>query len=479
MDKESSITVAEFSEERVQLFLASSSSSIVGTLTIPKQHSYPPSVVVICHGLAGHRDYLYHKQLAQNLVKDSHGLYSFRFDFRDCGESAPIDSPEGRTLEEDHKDIRAVLNYLRVDRKLQVTALVGHSRGAVATLSYAMKYDDTIPHLINVSGRYTSEEIFERTDLLSSTWREDNGFWMNAARYKKNERKWFPAAETFSLSKPDMSELANLPKSTSFLTVYGLSDTIVSVEDSALYANLLAGRHTLQFVSGADHNFYGTDLNNERVNYNPLVVEFILDWLSPEAQRLRFVKRSAIIEGSSRFKCVEGVVNFRDLGGWPTEDGNIVRTGFVYRSASLSSVKPEGIPAFQKLSVKKSFDLRSSTECDRQGIYTIDGLTRLHCPLGTDLDLSPEQLVAKIKTLGMGTDGFALGYKEFLEEGIRSYRAVFRHILDHPEDPLIIHCTAGKDRTGIACALILLIANVDHDTVAREYELTTVGLEGG
>jgi protein tyrosine/serine phosphatase len=57
-----------------------------------------------------------------------------------------------------------------------------------------------------------------------------------------------------------------------------------------------------------------------------------------------------------------------------------------------------------------------------------------------------------------------------------SYRTILLHLANEPEKPLIVHCTAGKDRTGVLCALILSLCGVDDETVASEYELTEVGL---
>ncbi|KAK9469458.1 tyrosine phosphatase family-domain-containing protein [Lipomyces arxii] len=461
-----------FIEEQIEVPFSlpstSNSGAIVGILTAPSHPSYPKSVLVLMHGFAGHKNYCYQKMLAHRLAQSDLGLYSFRFDFRGCGESAEIESPNGRTLDEDYYDIRDVLKYVREQLQLYVLALVAHSRGAVAALMYAAKYDPTIPNLINCSGRFRTEQIKERVAKFSRTWEEDGGYWVDIPRYMKTQRVWVPAEETLSLAEPNMNEIATLPNSTSFLTVYGLSDVIVAVKDSEMFANLLGDRHTLKFIPDADHNFYSRNSETGvRINHNPEVVKIIAQWISAEERRKRFLYRSGWLSTVSRWKNVDGVMNFRDFGGWQTPTGHYVRPGYLLRAASLNGITEQGKRVVNKLNAKKSFDLRSSSECEQNGIYNIPGLERVHVPVGADKDMSPEQIARVLDLAALGSEGFLTVYREFLTDGISAYRSIFEHIRDEPDEPLIIHCTAGKDRTGVICALILLTAGVDSNTIAR------------
>jgi protein tyrosine/serine phosphatase len=69
-------------------------------------------------------------------------------------------------------------------------------------------------------------------------------------------------------------------------------------------------------------------------------------------------------------------------------------------------------------------------------------------------------------------------YKTILMQGRKAYSVVIRHILAHPppSNAFIVHCTAGKDRTGVLCALLLSLCGVDDEIVAEEYSLTELGL---
>lgn len=78
------------------------------------------------------------------------------------------------------------------------------------------------------------------------------------------------------------------------------------------------------------------------------------------------------------------------------------------------------------------------------------------------------------------TQGFSKAYTDILLNAKSSYSLILRHIATSSPNqpkPLLLHCTAGKDRTGVLCAIILALCGVDDETISREYELTEKGLE--
>ncbi|KAK7204166.1 protein-tyrosine phosphatase-like protein [Myxozyma melibiosi] len=474
-----------FTEERIEIPFSlpstSSEGAIVGTLTTPRRPSYPPTqFVLIMHGFGGHKNYCYQKLLAHRLAQDDLGFCSFRFDFRNCGESAEIESSAGRTLDDDISDIRDVVTFFRATKGMEVVASVAHSRGNIASFIYSLRYNHTFPYYVNCSSRFRTELIIEKAKNANPNWEQDGGYWATVPRYMKTKRVLIPASETLSLAEPDMTSLVNLSECASFLSVYGLNDGTLFVEDSAKYANLLGARHTLHYVRKGDHNFYGLDPESgERVSYNPEVVRVIADWLSPESRRQRFVKQSSrALKINSRFKNIEGVVNFRDLGGWKVPaKGKKVRSGMIYRAASLHSLTENGERQLKALGIAKAFDLRSASECEKNGIYSIEGIERIHTPLGKEPhDQSALDTSTKLLQLSTGVDGYINLYREILQDGKLAYRTIFEHVLKYPSQPFVVHCTAGKDRTGVFCALVLELCGIDRDVISREYELTRIGI---
>ncbi|ORZ25518.1 hypothetical protein BCR42DRAFT_9580 [Absidia repens] len=105
-----------------------------------------PRIILISHGVLGHKDYLFFRLLAEELP-----FSSFRFDFRGNGES---DGKAGYAhMKEDADDIATVAAHFEKEG-YEVYGIIGHSRGAVACLKYASSCKKPIPHVINCSGRY-------------------------------------------------------------------------------------------------------------------------------------------------------------------------------------------------------------------------------------------------------------------------------------------------------------------------------------
>ncbi|KAI9719558.1 MAG: hypothetical protein M1812_003329 [Candelaria pacifica] len=189
---------------------------------------------------------------------------------------------------------------------------------------------------------------------------------------------------------------------------------------------------------------------------------------------------------SPPFVFVEGIHNFRDIGGYPSTAGYIgvaqsIRRNFIFRSAEPSKITPAGAQKLRDLGITTIFDLRSGPEIkkleEKMPLVEIDRVQRVWAPVPQDKDYSPEQIAIRYREYASkGTEGFTRAYKDILESGPLSFREVLLHLRDKPDEGCLIHCTAGKDRTGLITALILLLAGVSEKTIAEEYELTEIGL---
>jgi len=179
------------------------------------------------------------------------------------------------------------------------------------------------------------------------------------------------------------------------------------------------------------------------------------------------------------FVTIDGVCNIRDLGMIPAEDGeNVTRSGIMFRSGELSGITQLGKEQLRALGITTIFDLRSDTEIAKYDAVTpqIGGITVLHAPVFTKEDYSPERMAQRFQLYASGkTEAFMQLYSEILDAGGPAFGVILRHVRDSPNDAFIFHCTAGKDRTGIAAALLLLLAGVSSDAISADYALTRIG----
>jgi protein-tyrosine phosphatase len=179
-----------------------------------------------------------------------------------------------------------------------------------------------------------------------------------------------------------------------------------------------------------------------------------------------------------QFVPVEGVRNFRDFGGYATRDGAVVARGHLYRSANYAAITEAGQAQFANMGIKIVVDLRRGAERETSP-------SRLAVP----------QVETIFSSLGDG-DGVTLApHLQFIKDGnlsvenchkhmMSSYRRIpweAQHVstfsqtfarLADGHGPIVIHCAAGKDRTGILCGLILHTLGVSQDDIMHDYLLT-------
>ncbi|HET6393491.1 MAG TPA: tyrosine-protein phosphatase [Blastococcus sp.] len=205
---------------------------------------------------------------------------------------------------------------------------------------------------------------------------------------------------------------------------------------------------------------------------------------------------------TDRWLRLDGTANTRDLGGLPTSDGGRTVPGRILRSDNLQTLSPDDVRRLTgDLGLRQVVDLRTTAEILLEGrgpLRDVPEVEHLH------FTLLPER--------GHHTDVFAVeedepdldlpaGWMESLlprqvaehDEGeppaVRSYLGYLGQRSDNVVEALralahagpgasVVHCAAGKDRTGVVCALSLAVAGVPHDEIVADYAMTAEVIEG-
>jgi protein-tyrosine phosphatase len=177
-------------------------------------------------------------------------------------------------------------------------------------------------------------------------------------------------------------------------------------------------------------------------------------------------------DSASRHFDLAGASNFRDLGGYPAKNGRTVRWRQIFRSNHLGHVTEADIAVLRGLGLRNAFDFRGTEE-------RVAAVCRLTEIAVHSLPIEPTVVASLRARLTAGAalstadalDVMRDSYRNYVRYNTPNFRALFAHLLED-RAPLVIHCTAGKDRTGFACALILHALGVPEDVIAEDYLLT-------
>jgi len=156
---------------------------------------------------------------------------------------------------------------------------------------------------------------------------------------------------------------------------------------------------------------------------------------------------------------VSGAYNFRDTGGLPALGGT-TRHGVLFRSGNLANVDAEGLVAMRGLRLRRIVDLRDEDEVVRSPSRGVDGLDTIRVPLFLG---SVASFFERDMSLGEL-------YGAIIDDSADRVVDVVRAVIG--DQPVLVHCTVGKDRTGVTVALSLLAAGVDPDAVVADYART-------
>ena len=174
---------------------------------------------------------------------------------------------------------------------------------------------------------------------------------------------------------------------------------------------------------------------------------------------------------------VSGTRNFRDLGGYRTIDGKTVRWGLLYRSDGLHKLTDVGLKHLSALSLNRAIDFRSEYEKEQEPdrLPAEANIQRVEIPIldasTTVVQGSRDELVKKLKEIDPAKY-MTETYVGFVTQFTPAFQRFFRELASAEGRPVLFHCTAGKDRTGFAAAILLRMLGIPHGTVMEDYLLT-------
>lgn len=170
-----------------------------------------------------------------------------------------------------------------------------------------------------------------------------------------------------------------------------------------------------------------------------------------------------MVTPSDRFIDLTGAGNVRDLGGLPTADGRQTRRGRVLRADFLVNLGPEDERALlREFGLRTVIDLRTAAEVGRfPGPWEERGVDVVRASFPLDPAFAAN-----------GTDDMVGLYLSFLEPPAPAAAAALKALVEVDRHPLLIHCAAGKDRTGVLVALALELLGVEREALVADYVLT-------
>jgi protein-tyrosine phosphatase len=180
-----------------------------------------------------------------------------------------------------------------------------------------------------------------------------------------------------------------------------------------------------------------------------------------------------LLAGGAEAPKLTGVLNFRDVGGVAASGGSVVRTGILFRSGELNSLTAADLDALASLKIRYIFDLRTNSERAAAPTHWTGNAPEI-VPLSVgfaaeeDASAMMKRLFAKGFEPASVTAAMQAVTAQIAVDGAPGIGKILRSI-GSGETPAIVHCTAGKDRTGVLAAILLTILGVPKEAVYEDY----------
>jgi len=166
----------------------------------------------------------------------------------------------------------------------------------------------------------------------------------------------------------------------------------------------------------------------------------------------------------------EGCFNFRDIGGYPNQEGKQVRSGLYFRAGRQDRMSESDLKKLKELNVATQIDLRRPDEVQEQGRGPLEAMGAKYENIAVIPEGGTDQLSRLVGDTGISGKRY-LGYLEF---GPESWLRMFEIFSNEAQLPVVLHCTAGKDRTGVSTAFLLSVLGVSREWIEADYILTNI-----
>ena len=209
-----------------------------------------------------------------------------------------------------------------------------------------------------------------------------------------------------------------------------------------------ANAKKVEATANKTYNFYNSEIGQDYY-YRAAVSE--------EALAQAKIYKFKVKDVAPRYIHVDGVINFRDCGGWKSSlvENGVVKQGIYYRCAQFNSITAEGKAAMKDLGIKLDIDMRDAPPKTS--------------PASSD-DWEIEIMNAAVAS---GTENYRWEGKQNSSTKIaQTYKKIFEAIAEADQKPIALHCTHGADRTGIVSWFLLGLLGVSKEDCARDYVMT-------
>jgi protein-tyrosine phosphatase len=215
-----------------------------------------------------------------------------------------------------------------------------------------------------------------------------------------------------------------------------------------------------------------------------LVFSLLTGFFSPPLVWAADERQPDTVAAPTRMLGVKSVINFRDIGGYVTVDGRSTTWRKIFRSGDFSRFSPKEQAVVSALGIATVIDLRSDEERARGPSLWYDEADQpevVLLPIGGSAADWSSNLSRQLQSGGFSSAEIHATFIEMYAsvplENTPEYSALFAQILANDDVPILVHCTGGKDRTGIAAALILSALDVPRATIMQDFMLTNEAID--